>query len=141
MGIWKNQSNHWNEQEKVLFPYLTKKKQDHGLPDDQKSLLIYIDIRCEGFRGQITMNIKEFDGENDCVICYVFNNTTQYFQLLDLLSELCNNLFKRVFELWYANEVKKQLEESLWNKCSIEMIDIETYPRTLASRFVWASNK
>ena len=87
------------------------------------------------------MNIKEFDGENDCVICYVFNNTTQYFQLLDLLSELCNNLFKRVFELWYANEVKKQLKESLWNKCSIEMIDIETYPRTLASRFVWASNK
>ena len=92
---------------------MTKKKQDHGLPDDQKSFLIYIDIRCEGFRGQITMNIKEFDGENDCVICYVFNNTTQYFQLLDLLSELCNNLFKRVFELWYANEVKKQLEESL----------------------------
>lgn len=41
-------SNHWSNEEKakqllekVIFPYLKKKKHDLGLPDDQKSLLIY----------------------------------------------------------------------------------------------------
>ena len=79
-------SNHWSNEEKseqlldnVIFPHLKKKKDDLGLPGDQKSLLI-----CDVFPRQTTENIKEYIEENDCVIVYVPNNMTHYFQPLDL---------------------------------------------------------
>ena len=78
--------NHWSNEEKseqlfdnVIFPYLKKKKDDLGLPGDQKSLLI-----CDVFTRQTTENVKEYMEENDCVIVYVPNNMTHNFQPLDL---------------------------------------------------------
>ena len=105
--------NHWSNEEKskqlldnVIFPYL-KKKHDLGLPGDQKSLLIY-----DVFTGQTIKNIKEYIQENDCVIAYVPNNMTHYFQPLDLtVNAVAKHFLKVKFELWYANEVKKQLDE------------------------------
>ena len=105
--------NHWSNEEKskqlldnVIFPYL-KKKHELGLPGDQKSLLIY-----DVFTGQTTKNIKEYIQENDCVIVYVPNNMTHYFQHLDLtVIAVVKHFLKVKFELWYAKEVKKQLDE------------------------------
>ena len=105
--------NHWSNEEKskqlldnVIFPYL-KKKHELGLPGDQKSLLIY-----DVFTGQTTKNIKEYIQENDCVIVYVPNNMTHYFQHLDLtVIAVAKHFLKVKFELWYAKEVKKQLDE------------------------------
>ena len=104
--------NHWSNEEKskqlldnVIFPYL--KKHELGLPGDQKSLLIY-----DVFTGQTIKNIKEYIQENDCVIVYVPNNMTHYFQPLDLtVNAVAKHFLKDKFELWYANEVKKQLHE------------------------------
>ena len=106
--------NHWSNEGKskqlldnVIFPYLKKKKYDLGLPGDQKSLLIY-----DVFTGQTTKNIKEYIEENDCVIVYVPNNMTHYFQPLDLtVNAVAKHFLKDKFELRYANEVKKQLDE------------------------------
>ena len=106
--------NHWSNEGKskqlldnVIFPYLKKKKYDLGLPGDQKSLLIY-----DVFTGQTTKNIKEYIEENDCVIVYVPNNMTHYFQPLDLtVNAVAKHFLKDKFGLWYANEVKKQLDE------------------------------
>ena len=106
-------ANHWRNEEKskqlldnVIFPYL-KKNHDLGLTGDQKSLLIY-----DVFTGQTTENIKEYIEENDCVIVHVPNNMTHYFQPLDLtVSAVAKHFLKDKFELWYANEVKKQLDE------------------------------
>ena len=105
---------HWSNEEKskqlldnVIFPYLKKKKHDLGLPGDQKSLLI-----CDVFTGQTTKNIKEYIEENDCAIAFVPNNMTHYFQPLDLtVNAVAKHFLKDKFELWYANEVKKQLGE------------------------------
>ena len=104
--------NHWSNEEKskqlldnVIFPYL--KKHELGLPGDQKSLLIY-----DVFTGQTIKNIKEYIQENDCVIVYVPNNMTHYFQPLDLtVNAVAKHFLKDKFELRYANEVKKQLDE------------------------------
>ena len=104
--------NHWSNEEKskqlldnVIFPYL--KKHELGLPGDQKSLLIY-----DVFTGQTIKNIKEYIQENDCVIVYVPNNMTHYFQPLDLtVNAVAKHFLKDKFELWYSNEVKKQLDE------------------------------
>ena len=105
--------NHWSNEKKskqlldnVIFPYLKKKEHDLGLPGDQKSLLIY-----DVFTGQTTENMKEYIEENDCVIVYVPNNMTHYFQPLDLtVNAVAKHFLKDKFELWYANEVKKQLD-------------------------------
>ena len=106
--------NHWSNKEKskqlldnVIFPYLRKKKHKLGLSGDQKSLLIY-----DVFTGQTTENIEEYIEENDCVIVYVSNNMTHYFQPLDLtVNPVAKHFLKDKFDLWYANEVKKQLDE------------------------------
>ena len=64
------------------------------------------------FTGQTNENIKEYTEENDCVIVYVPNNMTHYFQPLDLtVNAVAKHFLKDKFELWYANEVKKQLDE------------------------------
>ena len=102
--------NHWSNEEKskqlldnVIFPYL-KKKHDLGLPGYQISLLIY-----DVFIGQTTKNIKDYIEENECVIVYVPNNMTQYFQPLDLtVKAVVKHFLRDKFYLWYANEVKKQ---------------------------------
>ena len=105
--------NNWSNEEKskqllgnVIFPYLKKKKHDLGLPGDQKSLLIY-----DVFTGQTTENIKLYIDENGCVIVFVPNNMTHYSQSLDLtVNAVAKHFLKDKFELWYANEVKKQLD-------------------------------
>ena len=62
------------------------------------------------FTGQTTENINEYIEENDCVIVYVPNNMTHYFQPLDLtVNAIAKQFLKDKFELWYANEAKKQL--------------------------------
>ena len=64
------------------------------------------------FTGQTTKNIKEYIEENDCAIVYVSNNMTHYFQPLDLtVNAVAKHFLKDKFELWYANEVKKKLDE------------------------------
>ena len=45
---------------------------------------------------------------------YVPNNMTHYFQPLDLtVNSVAKYFLKEKFELWYANEVKKQLDEGI----------------------------
>ena len=64
------------------------------------------------FTGQTTENIKKYIEENNCVIVYVSNNMTHYFQPLDLtVNAVAKHFLKDKFELRYANEVKKQLDE------------------------------
>ena len=43
---------------------------------------------------------------------YVPNNMTHYFQPQDLtVNAVAKHFLKDKFEIWYANEVKKQLDE------------------------------
>ena len=109
-------SNHWGNEEKamqffekVIFHYLKEKKQDLSLPYDQKSLLIY-----DVFSGQTTTTVKEFVDANHCVIVFVPNNMTHYFQPLDLtVNSVAKIILKEKFEIWHANEIKKQLDEGI----------------------------
>jgi len=49
--------------ESIILPFLKSKKEELGLPSDQKSMLIF-----DVFRGQTTEKVTEFIEENDCVI-------------------------------------------------------------------------
>ena len=106
--------NHWSNEEKaiefveeIILPFVRSKKEELGLPSDQKSMLIF-----DVFRGQTTEKVTDFIEKNGCVIVYVSNNMTNYFQMLDLnVNGHAKEFLKRKFEEWYADQVKKQLDQ------------------------------
>ena len=64
--------------------------------------------------GQTTTTIKEFVDANHCVLVFVPNNMTHYFQPLGLTVNSVAKIFlKEKFEIWCASGVKKQLEEGI----------------------------
>ena len=61
--------NHWSNEEKaiellqeIIFPYLKKKKEELGLPEDQHALLIY-----DVFKGKKTDRVLKIIEDNHCV--------------------------------------------------------------------------
>jgi len=75
--------------ERVVFPYLKKKKAQLELPEEQKAMLIF-----DVFKGQVTKQVTKLIEENDCVIFYVPNNMTDQFQPLNLNEWSCERVFK-----------------------------------------------
>ena len=64
--------NHWSNEEKsielleeIVFPYLSRKRAELNLPDDQKTLLIF-----DVFKGQKTQRILDLMVENHSVYSY-----------------------------------------------------------------------
>ena len=103
--------NHWNNEEKsielledIVFPYLSRKRAELNLPDDQKALLIF-DI----FKGQKTQRILDLMVENHSVYVFVPNNLTNEFQPLDLTVNGPSKSFLSVmFQDWSAfQSIKK----------------------------------
>ena len=117
--------NHWsNEQvateylEEIIFPYINSTKERLGLPDTQKSMLIY-----DVFRGQKTDKVTGIIEDNDCVSLFVPSNLTDKFQMLDLnVNGHAKSFLNRKFEEWYANQIAKQLNSGL----DIYEVDIST---------------
>lgn len=105
-------ANHWSNEdraaehlEKVIFPYLTSKRETLGFQADQRALLIY-----DVFRGQMTPKIMALVEENHCVMVPVPANLTQHFQPLDLMiNGMAKRFLKKKFEEWYAKQITDQL--------------------------------
>jgi len=105
--------NHWSNEEKaiqllekVIFPYLKSTKEKLGLPETQKSMLIF-----DVFKGQTTSKVIDFLTENDCVALYVPNNLTDKFQMLDLnVNGHAKSFLNKKFEEWYSLEISKQID-------------------------------
>ena len=79
-------ANHWSNTDKsleffdeIIFPYLEKKKEENGLPNEQHSLVIM-----DTFKGQDNDILKEFCSTNRCELVIVPHNLTNKFQPLDL---------------------------------------------------------
>ena len=108
--------NHWSNEEKVIehletivFPYLERKKEELGLPEDQKSLLIY-----DVFRGQVTQRVLDLIESNHCVNVYVPPNLTHIFQVLDLwINGHAKQFLNGKFSQWYTEQITKQLDRGV----------------------------
>ena len=106
-------ANHWSNEEKVIehlervvFPYLKKRKAQLELPEEQKAMLIFY-----VFKGQVTEQVTKLIEENDCVIVHVPNNMTDHFQPLDVnVNGHAKEFLKRKFECWYAEQVTDQID-------------------------------
>ena len=94
-------ANHWSNEEKVIehlekivFPFVVKKREELKLPENQKTILIF-----DVFKGQKTERVQEVITESDCVCVFVPANMTNYFQPLDLtVNGPAKQLLKGKFE-------------------------------------------
>ena len=93
--------------EKVVFPYLSKKREQLKMPKDQKALLIF-----DVFKGQTTQQVKDVILANNCVYVFVPKNLTNHFQPLDLnVNGQAKPFLEGKFESWYADQVTKEIEK------------------------------
>ena len=106
--------NHWSCEksaieylEKVVFPYLSKKREQLKMQKNKKALLIF-----DVFKGQTTQQVKDVILANNCVYVFVPKNLTNHFQPLDLnVNGQAKQFLKRKFESWYADQVTKEIEK------------------------------
>ena len=119
-------SNHRSNEEKsiqflykIIFPCCESKKKELGLPEDQKSLLIY-----NAFAGQITEKVKARVEENHYVVVYVPKNMTDQFQPMDLTVNGPTKAFLKENHVVHqpSNGTTCKRNRSLPDRCSLEAI-------------------
>ena len=94
---------------KQSFPYAAAKKEELGIPDHQKSLLIY-----NVFEGQKTRKVLDLIEANHCVNVYVPANLTHVFEVLDLtINGVAKSFLNRKFSEWYAEQVTQQIAKGI----------------------------
>ena len=107
----------------IIIPYLAAKKEELGLPQDAKGLLI-LDV----FRGQMTDRVLNHLEENNILFVKIPANMTHILQPLDLsTNSWAKKYMKKRFSRWYAEQVHRQLNEGV----PLDQIDIKMQLTTL----------
>lgn len=104
-------SNHWaNEQttidyiQKIILPYISRKKKEMNLPANQNSLCIF-----DNFKAQVTAEVLELLKSNYVETVFVPANCTDQLQPLDLsVNKPAKDFLRKKFEEWYAVQVYNQ---------------------------------
>lgn len=109
-------ANHWSNTDKsleffdeIIFPYLEKKKEENGLPNEQHSLVIM-----DTFKGQDNDILKEFCSKNRCELVIVPHNLTNKFQPLDLsVNKAAKAFVQNQYNDWFSDQVARQLKKGI----------------------------
>lgn len=105
--------NHWSNEctmqdyiNKVLLPYIKRKRIELKLSSDQRALVIF-----DQFKGQCTSSILELLEENNISIVTVPANCTDRLQPLDVsVNKPAKNFLREQFQDWYATQICDQLK-------------------------------
>ena len=105
--------NHWaNEDttklyiEKILFPYLRRKREEMKLSSDHPALLLF-----DNFKAQCTETILKYNNVN---VVLVPPNCTDRLQPLNLsVNRSAKEFFRNEFQEWYAQQVCTQLQSKV----------------------------
>ena len=90
----------------ILVPYFTKKRQELGLNNDHKALIIF-----DVFTGQMTTEVREVIEAHNLIVVNVPANMTKYYQVLDLtVNKYAKAFTRKKFNEWYSKEIKRQLD-------------------------------
>ncbi len=108
--------NHWSNSEtmieyfdKVLFPYISKVKKDLGLPEEQKSLIIF-DLFKAHQKEEVINHLKN----NHCRMKYVPASCTGDLQPLDASgNKKLKDSLEDDFSFWYSEEVADNLRQGI----------------------------
>ena len=113
--IWHSR-NHWSNEdtmprylEKIIVPFISKKREELKHPPDHPALAIF-----DVFRGQRTERFLSTLKEHHIEVVFVPANCTDHLEPLDLsINKPFKDQIKSKFVDWYASEVKKQLENGV----------------------------
>ena len=116
--------NHWSNEtltiqhlDNIIIPYFEVIREEPGLPEDQKYLLIYV------FKAQITDKYRKHLDKNNIAHVQVPPNLTLISQPLDLnVNAFAKSFLKSRFQEWYAKEVTNGLNKGV----NVHQIDIDT---------------
>ena len=108
-------SNHWANEttmkayvEKIIVPFVNSKRKQLRLNADHRALAIV-----DKFKGQCTPLIVEILDSNNIDVVYAPANCTDRLQPTDLsINKPAKHFLKEKFQLWYAEQVVKQEEET-----------------------------
>ena len=93
--------------EKVIVPYIQRKKAELKLSSSQRALCIM-----DGFRAQCTSDVIQLLDHHAIDIVYVPANCTGELQPLDLsVNKPVKDFIKQKFQEWYAEQIVQQKED------------------------------
>lgn len=99
--------------ERIVVPFITKKQEVLKLPSDYPALALF-----DGFKGQTTDFICQILSDNHISFVLIPANCTDKLQPLDIaINNPLKDELKQRFQSWYAEEVRKQLEEVSISRC------------------------
>lgn len=106
--------NHWSNEEKmkeyiekIIIPYVDRKRKELKVSSDQPALAIF-----DVFKGQQTEDIAELLEENNIYVVSVPANCTDRLQPMDLsVNKSAKEFMRSKFRDWYATQVQQQLDE------------------------------
>lgn len=107
--------NHWSNSDsmdryldKIIFPYIAKKRQELGLSSDQKAICIF-----DVFAAQRTQDFLKKLRDHNVLPIFVPASCTSELQPLDLtVNDQLKVLLKSKFSLWYSEQVMQGLHTS-----------------------------
>ena len=110
---WDIWQNHWSNEdtmkrylEKIIIPFVTRKRKELCLLDSHPALAIY-----DGFRGQSTDGISLLLSSHNIYTVQIPANCTDKLQPLDIvINKPMKDRLRVNFQTWYAKEVSKQLK-------------------------------
>ena len=108
--------NHWATEEatkdhieKIILPYLTEKKKELKLRNDQRALCIF-----DNFKGQLTDDVLQLLERNNIDIVFVPANCTDRLQPLDLsVNKPAKDFLRDKFQQWHSDQIFDQLNDDL----------------------------
>jgi len=99
---------------KIIVPFVNSKRKQLRLNADYRALAIV-----DKFKGQCTPLIVEILDSNNIDVVYAPANCTDRLQPTDLsINKPAKHFLKEKFQLWYAEQVVKQEEETKVLKAS-----------------------
>ena len=90
--------------EKIILPYVSKKRKEKGLYTEQRALCIF-DI----FKAQLTTEVLNLLEANHVDTVFIPANCTDHLQPLDLsVNKPAKDFLRGKFEEWYAEQIHEQ---------------------------------
>ena len=104
---WSNESTMKGYIEKIILPYITKKKEELKLQPDHPALVIF-----DKFTGQGTESLLELLEDNNIHVVMVPPNCTDRLQPLDVsVNKPAKTFLRQQFHTWYAEQICRQLQK------------------------------
>ena len=103
---WSNESTMKDYVEKIIIPYIQKKREELNVLPDHRALLLF-----DNFKAQCTTPLLQILDNNDINVLLIPPNCTDRLQPLDIsINKAVKEFLRGKFQKWYAQEVCSQFQ-------------------------------